>query len=89
MYETSIPIVEETYNRAVKFNLDPTICALNGGEDYELLFTIDEADETKLANIPTVTIIGKIVETNEGKMLLTKSGSKHTLTAQGWNHFGS
>lgn len=87
IYETSIPMVEETCERAVKFDLNPTICALNGGEDYELLFTIDEADETKLANIPAVTIIGKIMEVSEGKMLVTKSNNKYELTAQGWNHF--
>lgn len=87
LYEAALPISEEAYGRALKFNLDPTMCMLNGGEDYELLFTIDEADETKIANMPMVTIIGKITDQSEGCHLLSKSGNKHVLTAQGWKHF--
>lgn len=87
LYEAALPISEEAYDRALKFNLDPTMCMLNGGEDYELLFTIDEADETKIANMPMVTIIGKITDQSEGCHLLSKSGNKHVLTAQGWKHF--
>ncbi len=89
IYEATLPIAEDTYNRALTFNLEPTICALNGGEDYELLFTIDEADETKLANITDVTVIGKVLEQSEGTKLLTKGGNKIALTAQGWKHFGN
>lgn len=89
IYEATLPIAEDTYNRALTFNVEPTICALNGGEDYELLFTIDEADETKLANITDVTVIGKVLEQSEGTTLLTKGGNKIALTAQGWKHFGN
>lgn len=89
IYEAALPIAEDTYNRALTFNIEPTICALNGGEDYELLFTIDEADETKLANMEDVVVIGKITEASEGNKLLTKGGNKHALTAQGWKHFNS
>lgn len=87
LYDAALPISEEAYDRALKFNLDPTMCMLNGGEDYELLFTIDEADETKIANMPAVTIIGKITDQSEGCHLLSKGGNKHVLTAQGWRHF--
>ncbi|MBL7801454.1 MAG: thiamine-phosphate kinase [Chitinophagales bacterium] len=89
IYEDEIPIVEETAERALTFNLDPTTCAMNGGEDYELLFTIDEADETKLVDVPGISIIGKIVEKEEGCLLVTKGGNRVAITAQGWNHFSS
>lgn len=87
IYEDEIPIVEETAERALTFNLDPTTCAMNGGEDYELLFTIDEADETKLTDVPGISIIGKIVEKEDGCLLVTKGGNRVAITAQGWNHF--
>lgn len=89
IYEDEIPIVEETAERALTFNLDPTTCAMNGGEDYELLFTIDEADETKLTDVPGISIIGKIVEKEDGCLLVTKGGNRVAITAQGWNHFSS
>lgn len=89
IYEDEIPIVEETAERALTFNLDPTTCAMNGGEDYELLFTIDEADETKLVDVPGISIIGRIVEKEEGCLLVTKGGNRVAITAQGWNHFSS
>ncbi len=89
IYEDEIPIVEETVERALTFNLDPTTCAMNGGEDYELLFTIDEADETKLTDVPGISIIGKIVGKEDGCLLVTKGGNRVAITAQGWNHFSS
>jgi len=89
IFEDELPIVEETAERALTFNLDPTTCAMNGGEDYELLFTIDEADETKLADVPGISIIGKIVEKEDGCLLVTKGGNRVAITAQGWNHFSS
>ncbi len=86
--ESQVPISEEAYNMAIKFNLDPITCALNGGEDYELLFTITPEDETKVANDENFSIIGQITEADKGYMLVTKGGNRHKLTAQGWNHFG-
>jgi len=73
---------------ALKFNIDPITCALSGGEDYELLFTIEPEDETKIAGEAAFTIIGEIVSADQGTQLRTKGGSLHPMKAQGWNHFG-
>jgi thiamine-monophosphate kinase len=85
--EGEVPLAEETYNMALKFNLDPITCALNGGEDYELLFTIEAEDETKLTGDQTFSVIGQITKKEEGYILVTKSNNRHPLKAQGWNHF--
>lgn len=85
LYEEKIPIAEETYNMALKFNLDPTTCALNGGEDYELLFTIRQADYEKIKNNPDISVIGHMTAAAKGAHLITKGNNKHPLTAQGWN----
>jgi thiamine-monophosphate kinase len=85
--EARVPVSEDTYNMALKFNLDPITCALNGGEDYELLFTIEPEDETKLAEDATFSIIGTITQSEEGCVLITRSNNRHNLKAQGWNHF--
>jgi thiamine-monophosphate kinase len=87
LHESRIPISEDAYEQAIKFNMDPATCALNGGEDYELLFTIESEDETKLGNHPYISVIGQITKAAEGTVLLTKGGNKHTLKAQGWKHF--
>jgi thiamine-monophosphate kinase len=87
--EAFVPMSEEMYQRAIKFNLDPITCVLSGGEDYELLFTIDNEDETKLCGHPDIQIIGQINSLEEGRILLTKGGNRYPLTAQGWNHFKS
>ncbi len=87
--EAQIPVSEEAYNMALKFNLDPVTCALNGGEDYEMLFTIEAEDETKLGNDPTFSIIGTITKKEDGCVLITRSNNRHNLKAQGWNHFGA
>jgi len=87
LHESRIPISEDAYDQALKFNMDPITCALNGGEDYELLFTIASEDETKIANHPNISVIGQITEREDGCVLLTKGGNKHSLTAQGWKHF--
>jgi thiamine-monophosphate kinase len=78
-----------TYETAREFNLDPTVCALSGGEDYELLFTVKQADYDKIKFKLDFTIIGYITEPNAGCNLITKSGNMHELKAQGWNAFGS
>lgn len=87
LYEATIPLSEEAYHMALKFNLDPVTCALNGGEDYELLFTIRPEDETKLSGEETFTVIGTITKIDGGCVLVSKSNNRHPLKAQGWNHF--
>ncbi|MCW3085729.1 MAG: thiL [Bacteroidetes bacterium] len=85
LYEEKIPIDPSAYNTAREFNLDPTVCALNGGEDYELLFTIDQADFPKIKANPDITVIGHMTNKKDGVNLITKGGTQHPLTAQGWD----
>ncbi|MAT53961.1 MAG: thiamine-phosphate kinase [Saprospirales bacterium] len=85
--ETGVPIHSDTKLLALKFNLDPINCALNGGEDYELLFTIDEKDVEKIRLLPDIWIAGEITEKEEGLKLHTSGGKRHDLFAQGWKHF--
>ncbi|MBC8046699.1 MAG: thiamine-phosphate kinase [Fimbriimonadaceae bacterium] len=85
IYESKIPIHEETYEMAMEFRLDPTMCALSGGEDYELLFTVKQGDAQKIMEHSGITIIGKITNAIDGAILETKSGSHHVIIAQGWN----
>jgi thiamine-monophosphate kinase len=87
LYEEKIPIDPMTYETAREFNLDPTVCALSGGEDYELLFTIKQADYDKMKYDVDVSIIGYITEASAGCNLISKSGQVHELKAQGWNAF--
>ncbi len=87
VYEEKVPIDPMTYESARSFNLDPTVCALSGGEDYELLFTIKQADFEKLKHNPDITVIGHMTQTSEGAQLISKSGNQHKITAQGWNAF--
>ncbi len=87
LYEEKIPIDPMTYETAREFNLDPTVCALSGGEDYELLFTIKQADYDKMKHDVDVSIIGYITEASAGCNLISKSGQVHELKAQGWNAF--
>lgn len=87
LYEDKIPIAEESKQAAFKFNLDPTACALSGGEDYELLFTIKQDDYDKLKHHPEISVIGYITDEEAGAHIYTKGGTKHLITAQGWNAF--
>jgi thiamine-monophosphate kinase len=87
IYEEKIPLDPMTYDTAREFNLDPTICALSGGEDYELLFTIKQADYDKIKFSADISIIGHITEASAGCNLVSKSGVVHELKAQGWNAF--
>lgn len=87
IYEDKLPIDKQTFDTAVELNLDPITCVLNGGEDYELLFTIDQKDFAKLEKHPDVHFIGHISKAEEGKYLVTKSGTAVQLKAQGWKHF--
>lgn len=85
LYEEKIPIDPSTYNTAREFNLDPTVCALSGGEDYELLFTIRQEDFPKIKANPDITVIGHMTSEKDGVNLITKGGTSHPLTAQGWD----
>ena len=87
IYEDKLPIDKQTFDTAVELNLDPITCVLNGGEDYELLFTIDQKDFAKLEKHPDIHFIGHITKAEEGKFLVTKSGTAVQLKAQGWKHF--
>lgn len=87
LYEDKIPIDPMTYDTAREFGLDPTVCALSGGEDYELLFTIPQSAFDKVKNQLDITIIGHITEASAGCYLVSKSGNVHELKAQGWNAF--
>ena len=86
IYEDKLPINEESKQFAYKLELDPTACALSGGEDYELLFTVAQSDHEKIIANNGFSIIGYITEAVEGKKLITRGGNKHELVAQGWNH---
>ena len=85
--ETGIPIHEEAKLMALKFNLDPITCGLNGGEDYELLFTIDPKDLEKTKILPDIFIMGEITEKSEGVKFHTNGGKIVDMEAQGWVHF--
>ena len=87
LYEEKIPINEMARQFAYKLEIDPTACALSGGEDYELLFTIDQGDYNKIASNDDISIIGHVTEPEEGSVIITKGGNTHKLTAQGWNAF--
>ena len=85
IYEEKLPIAQKTYETAREFNLDPTMCMLSGGEDYELLFTIAQTDYEKVHNHPLLTVIGHMVADPEERKLVTKNGLHVDLTAQGWD----
>lgn len=87
--ETHIPVKHESELMALKFKLDPLTCALNGGEDYELLFTADPALLDKLKVMPDIYLAGEIVKAEDGATLHTSGGNIKELIAQGWGHFGS
>jgi thiamine-monophosphate kinase len=85
LYEEKIPIDPLTYDTARQFNLDPTMCTLSGGEDYELLFTIDIADYDKIKSLPDISVIGHITHVSKGCLMVAKAGTVHEIKAQGWN----
>jgi thiamine-monophosphate kinase len=89
IYEDKIPVHEEARQFAYKLELDPTACALSGGEDYELLFTLSQTDYDKILLNEQISVIGYMTEAEEGTHLLTRGGNKHALVAQGWNHLKS
>ncbi|RYY53147.1 MAG: thiamine-phosphate kinase [Chitinophagaceae bacterium] len=86
LYEDKLPVAEEMKMAAFKFEIDPTACALSGGEDYELLFTIPQAEYDKLVLNEQISVIGYMTEPEKGTNIITKGGSTYPITAQGWNH---
>lgn len=86
LYEDKIPMDFQTKQMAEEMNINPLVAALNGGEDYELLFTISQSDYEKIKNDPDFTIIGHMTEEADGANLVTGSGAAIPLEAQGWNH---
>ena len=86
IYEDKLPIDPLAYQRAIDLGIDPTVAMLNGGEDYELLFTVPQADYEKIKNETDFSIIGHAVAAGEGLHLISKSSIKHKLTAQGWQN---
>ena len=85
LYEEKFPMDPVTVNTAHDFNLDPTTCALNGGEDYELLFTIAQSDHDKVKGSPHFTIVGHMTDAASGYQLVDRQGGQHPLKAQGWD----
>jgi thiamine-monophosphate kinase len=85
--ESGVPIHPDAQLQAINFKLDPITCALSGGEDYELLFTIDPKDIDRIKYLPDIYIAGEIVDAKDGIKLHTKGGRVHPIKAQGWQHF--
>jgi thiamine-monophosphate kinase len=86
LYEEKIPIHEAARQFAYQLELDPTACALSGGEDYELLFTLRQADYDHIVLNENISVIGYITEPEAGAVIITRGGNRHKLVAQGWQH---
>lgn len=86
LHEEKIPFHDETKEVAYQFQADPTACALSGGEDYELLFTIKQDDFEKIKFSEQISVVGYMTEAEEGTQIITKGGAKHQLVAQGWKN---
>ncbi len=86
LYEDKLPFADDMKEFAYKLLTDPTACALSGGEDYELLFTVAQTDYEQIKLNPAISIIGYMTDEGEGKNIITRGGNKHELVAQGWNH---
>ena len=85
LHEDKIPVDYTAMNLANEFNMNPIFCALSGGEDYELLFTIGQEHYEKLKKDPDFTIVGFVTDISEGNNFIANDGSSHPLTAQGWD----
>ncbi|RIH65767.1 thiamine-phosphate kinase [Mariniphaga sediminis] len=86
--EGKVPMDSQTKDMAEELHINPLVAALNGGEDYELLFTLSPNDFDKIKNDPDFTVIGEIVDAGKGVNLITTGGSEVPLQAQGWKHLG-
>jgi thiamine-monophosphate kinase len=89
IYEEKIPIDQLTWDTARSFNMDPTMLTLNGGEDYELIFTLAQSDYDKIKDSPEIRIIGFMQEASAGIQLVTKNNVVVPIQAQGWDSFKS
>lgn len=89
IFEDKIPIADETAKMAKELRIDPLVCALDGGEDYELLFTVDQKEYEKLKSAGDISIIGHISDKSAGKSLISKEGSVIPIQARGWNAFAN
>ncbi len=87
LYEEKIPLDPQVISTCEEFNIDSTTVALNGGEDYELLFTISQDDFPKIKANPNLTVIGYVKEEKEGIHLVTRADTRIPLKAQGWKNF--
>ena len=86
IYEKNIPIDYQTAVMAEEMNMNVTTCALNGGEDYELLFTVPIGDHEKIEQIDGIKLIGHVTDAKFGKVLVTRDNQEFELKAQGWVH---
>lgn len=87
IYEDKIPIDYQTFKMAEELNMNATVCALSGGEDYELLFTVPLEKHDFLSALPGISIIGYTCRPSEGCYMTTRDGNRFELKAQGWNSF--
>jgi len=89
IFEDKVPIDHDTFETAIEFKIDPITCVLNGGEDYELLFTISPSDYEKIKNHPDIHFIGHMHDNVNQNVMITKQETVVPITAQGWNHFNN
>jgi len=87
LFEDKIPLDPTVISACEEFKMDSTLVALSGGEDYELLFTIDQKDFPKIKGNPHFSVVGHMTDKNEGVNLISRSNTKIPITAQGWNSF--
>ena len=85
IYEDKIPIDYTAMNLASEFNMNPIVCALSGGEDYELLFTVSQSEYDKFKKDTDFTIVGHVTDSKEGDNFISRDGVSHPITAQGWD----
>ncbi len=87
VYENKIPIDQQAWDIARSFNMDPTMLTMNGGEDYELLFTVAQSDFDKIKDVNEIIIIGYMTAASAGQNLITKNNVSVPIKAQGWDSF--
>lgn len=87
IYDEKLPIDHETHRVALEFELDPSTCALNGGEDYELLFSIKQTDFEKVKGNEFMSVIGHFTDKGSGMNVIERNGVSQPMQAQGWDHF--
>jgi thiamine-monophosphate kinase len=89
IYEDKLPVDSATTDAALEFCLSPATVSLHGGEDYELLFTVEQKHHQVIEEQPGISIIGHITDQGQGPRLVTASGEVVEIEAQGWKHFGN